>query len=304
MSLMNVTRKYLKAYGFKEVFWKVVYYTTNKVINIYTLYKVKHSKYEFGLSNEKRKISIIVSLTSYPPRFKDMNLCLKSLLLQKVKPDKIIVYLGSDTTETDITQDMRKMEKYGIEYRIDSMLNLKPHKKYYYAMQEYPSAVVVTADDDIVYPSNWLKKLLQAHEKYPNAVCGWRVHKIEFDETGKMKPYAKWRSQYRGGNEPCMNIVATGCSGALYPSGALDKRAFDVDKIERLCINADDLWAKCMEVLKHTPVVWVKNYQVTLPGTSKEQETALNVDNVAGGMNDKQLHAVMEFYDMNSSMFR
>jgi hypothetical protein len=237
--------------------------------------KVKHTKYENGLSAKKREVPVIVSLTSFPPRFQDMNLCLKSLLLQKVKPDKIIVYLGSDTSEKDITQDMRKMEQYGVEYRIDPKLNLKPHKKYYYAMQEYPNAIVVTADDDIIYPSSWLKKLLLTHEKYPNAVCGWRVHKIEFDKAGKMKPYVQWRSQYRGCGEPSMSITTTGCGGVLYPSGALDKRAFDSAAIERLCINADDLWVKCMEVLNRTPVVWVKNYQVTLPGTVKEQETAL-----------------------------
>lgn len=88
-------------------------------------------------------------------------MCLKSLVSQAEKPDKIIVYLGNDTTENMITDEMHNFEKFGIEFRIDYEKNLMPHKKYYYAMQ---------ADDDIVYPRDWLRSLYQSYLKYPSSL--------------------------------------------------------------------------------------------------------------------------------------
>lgn len=44
---------------------------------------------------------IVVSLTSFPARFCDMDLCLKSLFRQTVKPDHIVLWLGSDSLDSD-----------------------------------------------------------------------------------------------------------------------------------------------------------------------------------------------------------
>ena len=304
MSIIKVAMKYLEMYGLGEVLNKTACYLENAVLNKLTLFLVKHSGYSFGLNQIPRKQKVIISLTSYPLRFCQLGLCLKSLLLQKVKPDRIIVYLGSDTTDGDITDEMRFLEQYGIEYHIDSEKNLRSHKKYYYSLQEFPKAIVVTADDDILYPRNWLKKLLEAHSKHPKAVCAWRVHKMEFCESGELMTYSDWRWQYRKSTKPRKDLVCTGGAGALYPPGALISESFNTDMIDRLCPNADDLWLKCMETMSGIKVVWVKNKQVMPPCTERQQETALNVVNVNGGMNDKQLKAVMEYYGLESADFK
>lgn len=46
-----------------------------------------------GVEEPSRQQKIIVSLTSYPKRFRYLHLTVKSLLLQTVKPDKIICTL-------------------------------------------------------------------------------------------------------------------------------------------------------------------------------------------------------------------
>lgn len=304
MSLVSIAIEYLKRYGFGEVLEKTFCHTRESILNKRDYKRVSSAQLTYGLNKEIRSEQIIISLTSYPPRFKNIGLCLKSLLLQSVKPDRIIVYFGSDTTESDITEEMRDFEQYGIEYRIDKEKNLKSHKKYYYALQEFSDAVVVTADDDLIYPKYWLEKMLDVHEKYPNDVCAWRVHKMEFDSNGMLKPYADWRWQYRKSSVPRSDLVATGGAGAVYPPNSLLLDSFSVDLINKLCPNADDLWLRCMELLNNKKVVWVKNKQVMPYEIPDEQSIGLNVANVGGGENDKQLRALMDFYDIKDVCFR
>ena len=33
--------------------------------------------------------------------------------------------------------------------------DLKAHKKYYYAFKEYPDDIVITVDDDVIYPQEY-----------------------------------------------------------------------------------------------------------------------------------------------------
>ena len=62
-------------------------------------------------------------------------------VMEQFKPDRIIVWLGSDTKESDLTKGMLSLKEYGVEYRFDKELNLKPHKKYIYAIQEFPDDI-------------------------------------------------------------------------------------------------------------------------------------------------------------------
>ena len=88
--------------------------------------KFDNSQTEPSLNkSEIRKQKIIVSLTSFPPRYEALHKCLLSLLKQTVRPDKIIVWLYKE--EFSLTEEMEDLKKYGIEYKsVDE--NLKPHK--------------------------------------------------------------------------------------------------------------------------------------------------------------------------------
>lgn len=44
--------------------------------------------------------------------------------------------------------------------------------------------------------------------------------------------------------------MAVGVGGILYPPSCLDKRAFDINKIQELCIGADDIWLKCISTIQ------------------------------------------------------
>lgn len=262
----------------------------------YILQENEKAALQYGINKaEKRSEQIIVSLTSFPKRFSTIHICLKSLLLQETKPDRIIVWFGDDVQADMITEEMHFLKQYGVEYRFVPG-NLKPHKKYFYAMQEFPDAVIITVDDDVVYPKDTITNLIDAHNQYPDAVCARRLHKIVKDSNGKLLPYTKWMHDCRNVKKPSMNLFATGVGGVLYPSKSLHKDAFDSDMIEEYCLGADDVWLKCMEMLQNTPVVWAKCLVTEPPVIAKAQEVSLNKSNVVAGENDKYIENTFSLY--------
>ena len=302
---MSIFRRLKNSYsygGFQEIVRKSFFFVVYKMANMITLMDLKSTPLEYGLNTKKREHEIIVSLTTFPTRFSQLSPCLSSLVKQKVKPERIIVYLGSDTSDDMITEEMRNFRQYGVEFRIDKEKNLMPHKKYYYAMQEFPDAIVITADDDVIYPRNWVDSLYKSYLRHPTAVSARRVHLMKQDGQ-KLSHYDQWEDQCRKIKEPSMSLIATGNSGVLYPPHCFGTEAFDVKAINNLCLRADDIWLKCMEVKNRIPVVWVNNWEVSLTEINSKSNKRLSDENVFTGTNDEVLHRVMEYCNLRTKDF-
>lgn len=303
---MNIIKRLRNAYdsgGISEVIRKSYYhmlyiYNGKKIVA-----KVHKANCEYGIKrDESFGQKIIVSMTTYPKRFSDLELCLKSLLLQTIKPDKIIVYLGADSVGMDLPSNIKRFEEYGIEFKIDEENNLRSYKKFFYAMQEYPDDVVITADDDIIYPDDWLESLVNSYKKYPHSISARRVHMMKL-QYGEIAPYNSWKDQYRKEIKPCNALFPTGCGGVLYPPHSLDERAFDKDVFMDICTNADDVWLKCMALLNGYPTVWVPNNVIDLPEVENSYVTALQNNNVGQNMNDVYLKKVMSRFQIDPQRF-
>ena len=304
---MKISERLKNAYksgGISEIVRKLAFHQLYKMNGKKILAAVEKKDFEFGLcKSTEREFEVVVSLTTYPQRFDHMELCLKSLISQEVKPDHIIVYLGSDAYNIELPNSMRQFEKYGIEFRYDPKRNLRSHKKYFYAMQDFPNAVVVTADDDIIYPSDWLESLLRSYRKFPDAISARRVHLMRRTEESLLLPYNHWKDQYRKCLIPSHSLFATGNAGILYPPDCLDGRVFDDRTFVKLCYEADDVWLKCMAFLKNSKVVWVPNNEVDLPEVENTLQTSLSQVNVGENKNDMYLKNVMEAYDIEAKDF-
>lgn len=255
-----------------------------------------------ALNHEERKTHIIVSLTSYPGRFAHIHTALKSIMLQTVKPDKIIVWLDEDVERDKFTPKMLELEQYGIEYRMMPG-DLKPHKKYFHAMQEYPDDIIITVDDDLIYPKDVIESLLKTHERYPKAVCARRVHKITKKPNGEIAPYNDWLGEYCGCDTPSHTLVATGVGGVLYPPHCLYEKTFDEKLIMELSLKADDIWLKFMELLNGTYVVWAP-CKIPMPDLiEKEQKTSLKSENVGQNRNDVYFTKVQNYFHVQAEAF-
>ena len=224
-------------------YWKFAYKINKVLVNL--IFPVSQRwKKDYGLGAESR---IIVSLTTYPARISTVWITIASLLQQTMKPYKLILWLAEEQfLGHEIPNSLKRLEKRGLEIRFCEA-DLRPHKKYFYTMQEYPDYYVITADDDIFYPEDHIERLWKGHQKYPDAImCHWS-HRIDFDRQGWFIPYNDWADNAE--EDPSFATLAVGCNGILYPPGSLPKVAFDKNKILETALDTDDLWLKCMEIL-------------------------------------------------------
>lgn len=218
------------------------------------------------LSGKQR---IIVSITSYPPRMATIHESIQSILAQRTLPDKIILWLYEGdfpNHERDLPDSLTHLLAHDVAIRWVSE-DLKPHKKYFWALQEFTKDLVITFDDDMIYPNTYITELLAAHKAHPNAVAAIRTHLITFNQDGSMKPYNDWLFEAPAHypamvNRPSMRLIGTGVGGILYPPMIMPNETFDIQAIRSTALGADDLWLKVMQAINHIPVVSATTNQI------------------------------------------
>lgn len=252
----------------------------------------------YGLNKEKRDVPIVVTMTSFPARFKTIHLALKSIMAQTIKPDKIILYLDDNVEDGQITEKMRRLKKYGLEIK-KRPVDMKVHKKYYYAMKEYPDAIIVTVDDDCMYRKGLISTLLETHKKYPGAICSKRVHRMLTDENGKLLPYNDWGVECDEISNPSMQLCATGVGGVLYPPHLMKDTLLNLDLIMELSPKADDLWLKYIEVISNVPVVRAPGKYNLSYMIQSVQELGLRNSNVTESQNDIYIERLQEYFKID-----
>lgn len=181
---------------------------------------------------------LVVSLTSFPPRFPSLALTLKCLLTQSVAPDHLILWIAEDDL-TLLPQDVLALRGHGLE--IAPTRDLRSFKKLTPAVNRFPNAFIATADDDVYYPGAWLSELVAGYEPARSEVPALRVHRIVRDADGAPAPYLRWKLDIETGPASPLNM-ATGVGGVLYPPGCLHPDVTDASLFLRLCPTNDDLW--------------------------------------------------------------
>ncbi|MBD3586631.1 glycosyltransferase [Salinimonas sp. HHU 13199] len=244
---------------------------------------------------------LIVSLTSIASRLHLIDLTIHSLLSQSLQPSKIILWLSE--TSGELPDNVKQLEKAGLTVR--RCEDVGPHTKLVPSLMHYPDAVVVTADDDTLYPKHWLQELVTSYLKVPDAIHCHRAHYIKFDNSGDMQPYIKWGWLAQGHVGPDHCIFPTGVGGVLYPPGSLHQEATNIALFKTLSPKADDIWFKAMALINNTSAVKVRPYFEEYPTTEGSQEDAkLGPQNVGGGGNDKQFQACIEHFNIPLSQFK
>lgn len=167
---------------------------------------------------------VIVSLTSYPFRFKqpEMLKCLKSLVEQKTDVPYKIVF---NVFENDIKEMPAELVSYINANNIELYhcpLDLRSHKKYYYVMQKYKTLPIITVDDDIVYSKHLVSDLYSSYMKYSKCVSACYLYRMAFDDNDKVIPsFKKWNIKYDKYEPSFRNAFGSG-GGTLFPPGCLD----------------------------------------------------------------------------------
>lgn len=281
-----------KRHKFKKIVRKI-FFPTYKLRGRKLYNKVVNYSEVVPLGKMDRNYRIIVSLTTFPARFNSITLTLKSLLMQTVRPDKIVVWYYCD--ERGLTSEMREYEKYGVEYKKASE-NIGPHKKYFDSLQIYNEDIVICVDDDLVYPMDMIESLMNAYKVHPQCVCARRVHKIKLKANGEIDDYDKWIGECFFIHKPSHLLMATTGAGTLYPPNIFNERMFDAEKIRETCLYADDIWMKYLEIISNVKVVWVENDMPLPPTVEGSQIANLYLDNLKNGRNNSYIKAMNEVY--------
>lgn len=246
---------------------------------------------------------LIVSLTSFPARIKTLHIVIESLMRQSVKPDRLMLWLSKEQfpdEKKSLPKNLLNMERRGLEICFVED-DLRPHKKYFYTMQQYPDADVITVDDDIFYPRNLLKYLVDTSKKYPSCVCCNRAIRYSMKE-GKLKPYLEWdHIEPHTDSVPNYRILPTGVGGVLYPHGSLfSELLFNKEIIIKTCINGDDLWLNLMARLNSTKMVYSDKLVGLIPIITTKK-IALSTNNIIYG-NDNQINNLINHFGRDRYM--
>lgn len=250
----------------------------------------------FEKEKKLRDDSVIVSMTTFPARIDYVHLAIQSLLIQTVQPGKIILWLAKDQfRDVEIPPQLLELCNYGLEIRFCDE-DLLAHKKYYYAMQEYPDNLIVTYDDDIIYPEDSLEKLLVMHRQHPKAIICNRGREIEM-ENGAVAPYKYWKvSGQIPAGIPTYRVMASTGAGTLYPPHCMPEETFDIRKIRALALTADDLWMKVMSIRGNVPVVKSQTRGKALCVSKGKQDVTLAHRNVDQCLNDRVMQDLLIHY--------
>lgn len=235
---------------------------------------------------------VIVSLTSYPQRIDYVADVVRSLFAQLQLPDLTVLYLSEDQFPDGVKSLPPSLTScLGRDFQIRWVRgDMRSHKKYLYAVRDFPEDLVITVDDDIVCRNTLVGDLLDAHARHPHAVAAIRTHLMEFDANGVLLPYSSWQMEV--GNprpelcdRPSMRLFGTSGAGMLLPPGSLPAAAFDTGTIGETCPNADDVWLKAMTAIAGWPTVSVAGWQ-GVDCIEGSQETSLWATNQRGGNDD------------------
>lgn len=59
-------------------------------------------------------------------------------------------------------------------------------------MKDFPNAIIITVDDDIIYSGKLVEDLIKSYVKHPTAVSCMRGHIIKMYDEETVAPYKKW----------------------------------------------------------------------------------------------------------------
>ena len=234
--------------------------------------------------------SLVVTLTSYPPRFPDLAKTLRSLVDQTIAADRTELWVA-ESDAAALPREVQDLRAHGLT--IETCRDIRSYKKLIPALERDAASYYVTADDDVYYPPHWLASLVRGAKAHPGAVIASRAHMAHLTDEGRLPPYASWElatSRTRSESGDAV-LFPTGVGGILYPPTAFTEQVFDEKSFMEICPRGDDIWFFWMARMAGTPHRRTRDWFdiVEWPQT---QEVALYNDNLLADGNDSQIRAM------------
>lgn len=235
---------------------------------------------------------MIISLTTIPSRIEHLEPTIDSLLKQGYPVylwlPEFVERLNEGVCEKDIPDNLRKKENLHITIVKDygSITKLLP------AVENKVDDLIITADDDCIYPEGFANSLKEWYEKFngKKAIC-YRGKVV----TGPVYKYSISISKVK---RPTVCDIITGVHGVIY-----NRKWFDVDEMKKLSKrfpgNDDITISGMLEKTKIQKIV------VPYPNESLVQERSAvkRVDSLWWGNNKKGLQNNLALKEMGMTGF-
>lgn len=253
------------------------------------------------------KSDLHISLTSYGNRIKTVHLTIESIFQQSLSFASITLYLSrQDIQEKSLPNSLLRLQRRGLLIKFSDE-NIKSYKKLYYSYllhQNNADALLISADDDVFYPTNWLENLCDKYQQVNGVVC-CRGKKISVDDNCNVLPYKQWNSPNRHNIENSVLLMPTGIAGVMYPIAALQGLAGHKDDFLMLAPYADDIWFKGVTLANGFGSYLANDKGCEFPAilSLSTKKRGLTLINVHQGGNDQQMGKTWQWFGHDFSKF-
>jgi hypothetical protein len=237
-----------------------------------------------------------VSMTTHGHRLELAFYALESIASGDVKPARLILWLSDQATCARPPETLQRLAQRGLEIRHTE--DVGPHTKYFPYLEgaRTPGVPLVTADDDTLYPRDWLRRLLAAYAEAPAVIHCFRARRM-LVRDGRFQPYSVWPVCKDTRPSHC-NFI-TGVSGVIYPPEYLDFLHRQGSAFQVCCPHADDIWLTANAIRGGVKVAQVDAHPHHFPAVLGTQHQRLFDINVTSGLNQVQLRRTFSEADLH-----
>lgn len=276
---------------------------TNEVTSLKYYQYLYDTNKDLGITGNKYfDYDITISLTTFGQRAYNVYLTITSLMNQSCLANKIVLWLSEvEFSDKTLPITIAKLKERGLIVKY--CRDIKSYKKLIPSIKEYPNDVIITVDDDVLYPYTFVEQFIVEHKRNPNDVLFTRGHKMKFDVNGNLMPYRKWHWNVIT-SEKSILLFPTGCGGILYPSNAFFNDILDENLFMKLASTADDIWFKAMTALSHTLCKQVSLCSPLITISEAQNNSLCKINNANRNRNDIQLQNVIAHYPKLTEIFK
>lgn len=240
--------------------------------------------------------SSVVTVTTHGARIRSVHTALESIARGTALPARLILWLDDPAIAARPPRAIRRLQRRGLEV-ITVPRGMRVHTKYYFYVLSSDSHVadLVTADDDIVYPPEWLASLQAAAAQHPGSIIAYRSHSMTVTDEG-ITAYTSWRPT--SSTEPSFRNFGTSVSGQLWPAAFLDYVREQGDAFMATTPNNDDVWLHALAVRSGVRVAQVTEHSQHFPFVPGTQAVGLYLTNTVESGNDRQIAATYSASDV------
>tara|TARA_R110001599_G_C12223766_1_gene657519 strand:+ start:253 stop:1134 length:882 start_codon:yes stop_codon:yes gene_type:complete len=277
---------------------KFEWYSNRVLSEIYLKKVILFSKFKKKAEKHNLPKKLIISLTSYKPRFFTLYPTILSLAQQKFAPDVIVLWVSEEDygyLPDDIIKLQGSVNNINTIFIISKTIDIGPYTKIIPALENYDDYFIVTADDDIYYPNWWLKYLIAEYNGDSNEIICYLAHEITFDvHTNDIKSYGAWIKN-KSNNVDRLLGFPLGVGGVLYPPNSLDELVTKSDIFLKESPMADDIWLFWMARLNNSVTKKTKkNFKAVC--WPESQKVGLLTNNVQNNKNDEKIKNMLDAF--------